>query len=242
MLPENIVNLIKGFSSQTLQGFIASGKGLKLIALDKSTVEIVEIHKIGTLPCPPNLGKVLQVRTEVGTFSFLFKEGYKESANYFVSDGKEYRAVVVQLSDTNAVVVYALPLASEKTLSETIMDIFTEPPEPVYTPKTQVPEDGIVAWMKGWEDFKKTVVNVDSFTKELIWTPFRWFKLEDGVYLRVEDGGEQMLRILYKSSRRFEISMGSFPHRLIFYAIPITEKDFNRVLNQINERTARLYN
>ena len=242
MLPEEITNAIKGFSIRTLQGFLDSGKGLRFTARDNSMVEIVETIEVNMVFHVKPAG-ILQVTTEKGKFSFKLTEaGGVYSEDFFVIDGIEYRAAIVKLSDTLAVVVYALPIVSEKTLSETIMDALTEPPEPVYTPKTQVPEDGIVAWMKGWEDFKKTVINVDSFTKELIWTPFRWFKLEDGVYLRVEDGGEQMLRILYKSSRRFEMSMGSFPHRLIYYSIPITEQDFDRVLNQINERTSRLYN
>lgn len=241
-MPPEIISAIKGFSLKTLQGFLASGKGLRFTSRDGSTVEIVEIIEVNMV-FPSKFTGVLQVTTEKGKFSFKLTEaGGAYSEDFFVIGGVEYRAAIVKLADTLAVVVYALPIVSEKTLSETIMDALTEPPEPVYTPKTQVPEDGIVAWMKGWEDFKKTVINVDSFTKDLLWTPFRWFKLEDGVYLRVEDGGEQMLRILYKSSRNFEIRMGSFPHRLIFYAIPITEKDFNRVLNQINERTARLYN
>lgn len=237
-MPPEIINAIKGFSIQTLQGFLTSGKGLKMYTVADTTIEIVEIIKVDMV-FPTKPAGILQVTTEKGKFSFkLWEAGGADSVDLLVVDGIEYRAAIVKLADTLAIVVYALPLVSEATMK----GAFTEPPEPVYTPKTQVPEDDIAAWMKGWEDFKKTVINVDSFTKELIWTPFRWFKLEDGVYLRVEDGGEQMLRILYKSSRRFEMSMGSFPHRLIYYSIPITEKDFNRVLNQINERTSRLYN
>lgn len=93
-----------------------------------------------------------------------------------------------------------------------------------------------------WAEFKATVDNVDNFTESLVGTPFRWFKLEDSVYLRVEDNPNQILRIIYKSSQKFELTMGSFPQRLVFYSTPITEEDFNRVINQINERTARLFN
>ena len=73
-------------------------------------------------------------------------------------------------------------------------------------------------------------------------TEFRWYRAEIGgknAFFEIQDGGTLWKLVQYDHADQFTISVGGLFQNIVYYAIPITEQEFNRVLKQAMGRLLR---
>jgi len=81
-----------------------------------------------------------------------------------------------------------------------------------------------------------------AFCESLSATEYRWFKTtirEKEVVFEVQDGGTHWKLIQFDHADQFTLSIGGLSQYVVFYANPITQEEFTRILKQAMWRLLR---
>lgn len=92
---------------------------------------------------------------------------------------------------------------------------------------------------KGGQEISDTLFD---FCVALSATEYRWFKADVGVkevVFEIQDGGTHWKIIQFDHADQFSVSIGGLSQNLVFYAKPITQDEFTRILKQAMWRLLR---
>lgn len=81
-----------------------------------------------------------------------------------------------------------------------------------------------------------------SYCVDLSATEFRWFKTnikDKEVFFEIQDGGTHWKLIQFDHADQFTLSIGGLSQYVVFYANPITQEEFTRILKQAMWRLLR---